>query len=83
MIRRLGETPPWSTPAHYREGRHKCSYGIWVEVEPLWDGTRVWEYREGERLTTFLDLLTRLTDHPALATKVAWLEDTFMPETRP
>lgn len=81
-MKHFGPEPPWSVPAFYystdpKSKGIKTSYGEWVEAEPLWDGTRVWEYVSAKPLLSFLDLLQRIT--PIMTEKVSWLEDTFMP----
>lgn len=72
MIRHLGAEPPWTGVTRY---------GSWVEREPLWDGTAVWEYREP--VSNWFQLLSALPFNTALSKKVEWLEDQFLPTFNP
>lgn len=76
-MRRFGPEPPWV-------GGYKIdayTYLHWVEVDPLWDGTRIWELREGTSEGVFLRLMEKIGSKAVIKERVSWLEDYYMPSS--
>lgn len=63
------------------DGGQTGRYGWWRELEPLWDGTPRWEY-VAPSWNVYTSLLSSFPSMVASATKVAWLEDEFMPRLK-